>query len=146
MATAALSSAEPCTCRFSLDWDNLIGCRQSPGQLDIFIRFLKARLRVQEKPKRAVIQSDPDYGETILGMFKLICHPFYRGRISWDRRCELLVLLANDGVGLFEVREYEKPHSDPAITSIGMFLEPTAAFLAELGLLESETAPLGQAL
>lgn len=104
------------------------------------------RLRVQERTKRAVIQSDPDYGETILGTFKLVCDAFDRGRISWDRRSELLELLANDGAGLFEVREYEKPHSDPTVTSIGVFLEPTAAFLAELGLPEPEMAPLRQAL
>ena len=103
-------------------------------------------LRVQESSKRAVMQSDPDYGETILGAFKLVCHAFDRDRISWERRCELLELVANGGAGLFETREYEKPRSDPGVTSIGVFLEPTAAFLDELGVSGSETTSLEQAI
>jgi hypothetical protein len=106
--------------------------------------ILTMDLRMQENFKRAVMQSDPDYGETILGSLKLVCGAFERGRISWERRCELLELLAKGGVSLFETREYEKPHSDPDVTSIGVFLEPTASFLRELGLSEAGSTSLEQ--
>ncbi|WCS23732.1 hypothetical protein LOK46_21575 [Methylobacterium sp. NMS14P] len=103
------------------------------------------RTIMQEARRRVAMQTDPDFGDAVIGAFKLVEDAYARGVISPKRRGELLELLANDGAGLFEVREYEKPRPDPTVMSIGVFLEPTAAFLNELGLSGLETTSLEQA-
>lgn len=83
--------------------------------------------------REIVMQADPDFSATITGGIDLIRCAYDRGLISWARRGELLDLMAEGGAGLFEVREYEKPHSDPEVMCFGVFLEPSSAFLAEIG-------------
>jgi hypothetical protein len=95
--------------------------------------------------RRVVIQTDPDFGETLLGAFKLVEDAYVRGTISCSRRRELLDLLATGAAGLFEACEYLKPHPDPNTIGIGVFLEPTAAFLSEIGLAEPSPLSSGQA-
>jgi hypothetical protein len=102
------------------------------------------RTIMQEAHRRAVMQTDPDFGDAVIGAFNLVEDAYARGVISPNRRGELRERLANGGAGLLEARAYEKPRSDPGVTSIGVFLEPTARFLEELGLAGSETTALEQ--
>ena len=83
--------------------------------------------------REIAMQTDPDFAAAITGGINLIRDAYDRGVISWVRRGELLDLMADGGSGLFEVREYEKPHPDPEVMCFGVFLEPSAEFLDEIG-------------
>ncbi|MEH3065230.1 MAG: hypothetical protein PGN33_21620 [Methylobacterium radiotolerans] len=102
----------------------------------------RRRTHMQETPRRVVIRTDPDFEQAVIGGFKLVEDAYARGIISWMRRCALLDLLASGESELYERRTYVTPHSDPDAIQIGVYLEPTWAFLIELGLLTPEmTAP-----
>jgi hypothetical protein len=102
----------------------------------------RRRTHMQETPRRVVIRTDPDFEHAVIGGFKLVEDAYARGIISWMRRCALLDLLASGESELYERRTYVTPHSDPDAIQIGVYLEPTSAFLIELGLLTPEmTAP-----
>ena len=83
--------------------------------------------------RELVMQTDPDFRDTVMGAINLIRDAYDRGAISWARRGELIGIMEDGGSGLFEVREYEKPHPDPKVMCFGVFLEPTPTFLAEIG-------------
>ena len=84
--------------------------------------------------REIVFQEDPDFRDAFLNMHALIRDAYDRGLISWDRRCEMIDMMSErDGGGLFETRDYEKAHPDPEVMYLGIYLEPSPAFLAEIG-------------
>ena len=80
--------------------------------------------------REIVMQTDPDFAAAIMGGIDLIRDAYDRGVISWARRGELMDLMAEGGTGLFEVREYEKPHLDPEVMGFGVYLEPSPTLLS----------------
>lgn len=84
--------------------------------------------------REIVFQEDPDFRDAFLNMHALIRDAYDRRVISWDRRCEMIDMMdERNGGGLYETRNYEKPHPDPEVTCLGLFMEPTSAFLTEIG-------------
>lgn len=81
-----------------------------------------------------VMQPDPDIRAALEGMLTLIRAAYDRGAISWARRCEMIAAMGEkDGGGLYDCRHYPKAHPDPTVDCHGVYIEPSAAFLAEIG-------------
>ncbi|MCJ2087117.1 hypothetical protein MKK88_14135 [Methylobacterium sp. E-005] len=84
--------------------------------------------------REIVFHEDVDFRSAFLNMVALIRDACDRGVISWDRRCEMIDMMdEKDGGGLYESRNYEQSHADPEVMCLSFFIEPSAAFLAEIG-------------
>jgi len=81
-----------------------------------------------------VMQVDPDMRAALDGMLALIHDAYDRRAISWARRCEMIAAMdEKNGGGLYDCRHYPKAHPDPEVDCYGVYIEPSAAFLAEIG-------------
>lgn len=83
---------------------------------------------------KILIRPDPDIRETCEGILALIKAAYNRGVISWARRGEMLDEIAEDLSPFVAIRNYEVPSDDPGAVILGYFVEPSTAFLAEVGL------------
>ena len=77
---------------------------------------------------RLSIRPDPDIREACEGIITPIKQGYDHGMISWDRRLEMLA----DPFALVTIRNYDARSDDPGAVILGFFVEPSAAFLAEI--------------